>query len=256
MPLDRVLKVAIAAATEAGNHALKAFGRRHRIMTKKDSTPVTVVDRACEEILRRVLSHEFPEDGFCGEEFGLSRPGAGARWIIDPIDGTKSYIRGIPFWGTLLAREVDGRLTLGVVHLPAMNRLLWAVRGKGAFMNGRRLKVSTRGSLRGAYVAHGDVDLFVRHRALRRLTSVGRRGAILRSLGDCPAYMWVAGGHADAMIESEVAPWDVAAVKVIVEEAGGLFTDWNGRNSHMISNVVTSNSILHPKLLKLLKKSG
>jgi len=255
MPPDRVLKTAIKAATEAGNHALKAFGRRHRIMTKTDSTPVTVVDRECEEILRKILSREFPEDGFFGEEFGSSGKGAKARWILDPIDGTKAYIRGIPLWGTLLAREVLGKLTVGVIHLPAMGRLLWAVRGKGAFLDGRRMKVSATGNLWGAYIAHGDLDLFVRHRALKRLVSVARRGAVLRSLGDCPAYMWVAGGHADAMIESEVAPWDVAAPKIIMEEAGGSLTDWNGNDSHLITNVVTANRLLHPKLLKLLKKS-
>jgi histidinol phosphatase-like enzyme (inositol monophosphatase family) len=254
MPPDRVLKTAIKAAMEAGNHALKAFGLKHRIMTKADSTPVTVVDRECEEILRKILSREFPEDGFFGEEFGSSGPGARARWILDPIDGTKCYIRGIPLWGTLLAREVLGRLTVGVVHLPAMDRLLWAGRGTGAFMNGRRLKVTGQRNIRSAYIAHGDIDLFLQHRALKRLVSVAHQGAILRSLGDCPAYMWVAGGNADAMIESEVAPWDVAAPKIILEEAGGTLTDWNGNDSHLITNVVAANRLLHPKLLKLLKQ--
>ena len=247
------MRVAIDAVTRAGDHAQRVFGRRHRIMVKADSTPVTAVDRACEEIARRVISRAFPADGFLGEEFGLTRAGSGTRWILDPIDGTKSYIRGIPYWGTLLARETAGKLDLGVMYLPVMGKLLWATRGGGAFMNKRRLRTSPRLSLRGALVLSGDFDLFVKHRALKRLAAVARRGTIVRGGGDCVAYMWLAGGHADAVVEPVVGPWDVAAPRIIVEEAGGVFTDWNGRNSHMIETVLAATGRLHKPLLSLLR---
>ncbi len=254
MPDDRALRVALDAAMRAGEHARKAFGKKHRITVKPDRSPVTAIDRTCEEIIRRIVSRAFPNDGFLGEEFGTTRTNAEARWILDPLDGTKSYIRGLPFWGTLLAREVRGRLTVGVMYMPVMDKLLWASRGGGAFLGKRRIRVSRHRRLRGAMILHGDFDAFVRHRAVRRQVAIARRGAIIRSLSDCQAYLWVASGAADAMIEPIVSPWDVAAPKIILEEAGGRFTNWQGKNSHMVTNVLATNGPLHAPLLALLKR--
>ena len=248
------LRIALRAADAAGAVALRSFGRKLRVMTKADRTPVTAIDRAAETTARRVIARAFPEDGFLGEEFGDTRPGAEARWIIDPIDGTKSYIRGIPFWGTLVAREVRGRITTGAVTLPALGYRMWAHRGRGAWLNGRRIRVSRHGTLRGAYLLNGDLDAFMKRGALPRIGAIAARSAIIRSLGDCGAYVWVAGGKADAMIEAAVSPWDVAALKVIIEEAGGRVTDWRGRDTHMISDIVASNGRLHAALLRRLKR--
>jgi len=239
----------------AGEYALRRQSRRIRVSIKSDSTPVTDVDRACEEIIRRTVSRAFPGDGFLGEEFGITRPDAGVRWILDPIDGTKSYIRGLPFWGTLLAREVDGRLTVGVINLPAMGKLIHASLGRGTFLGRTRLHVSRRRRIRGALILTGDYDNLVKHRAIGRLSAIVRRGATVRSLSDCQAYLWVAGGYADAMIEPVISPWDIAAPKIIVEEAGGRFTGWRGQDSYAVPNSIATNGHLHRSLGSLLKRS-
>lgn len=248
------LRTALAASRRAGAIALRAFGTRLVIETKADATPVTAIDRACEEAIRRTIHRAYPTDGFLGEEYGSTNPGAAIRWIIDPIDGTKGYLRGMPFWGNLIAREVRGRLDVGVVRLPALGQTLWAVRGGGAFLNGRRIRVSRTGSLRRAYLLNGDLEAFVSRRALPRLARIAQSVAVVRSLGDCAAYRWVASGHAEAVIEAALHPWDVAAIKIIIEEAGGKVTDWQGRDSHMIRNIVASNGRLHAQLLRLLKR--
>ncbi|MEK7476996.1 MAG: inositol monophosphatase family protein [Candidatus Coatesbacteria bacterium] len=247
------LAVALRAAGAAGAVAMRAFGRKVRVERKADDTPVTVFDRAAEEAARRVIARAFPSDGVLGEEHGATRTGADARWLIDPIDGTKSFIRGLPYWGTLVAREVRGRLTAGVIALPAMGRTIWAARGRGAFLNGRRVRVSRQGALRGACVLHADLDTFVRYRALGVFDGIARRGAIIKAIGDCPAYVWLGSGCVEAMIEPEVDPWDIAAPRIIIEEAGGRVTDWKGRNSGGIRNVLATNGRIHAALLKILR---
>ncbi len=251
---SRALRVALAAAEKSGAIAHRAFGTRLKVETKADHTPVTAIDRACEEAMRRTITRAFPQDGFLGEEYGSTNPGADIRWIIDPIDGTKGYLRGIPFWGCLIAREVRGWLDVGVIHLPALGHTLWAVRGRGAFLDGRRIRVSRVADLRRAYVLNGDLEAFVQRGALARLARIARRSAVVRSLGDCAAYRWVATGNAEAVIEASLHPWDVAAVKIIVEEAGGRVTDWRGRDSHLIDNIVASNGRLHRRVLSLLRR--
>ena len=252
-PAPGVLRVALAAIHRAGSIAQRAFGTRLRVEMKADATPVTAIDRAGEETIRRMITRAFPGDGFLGEEFGDTRPGAEHRWIIDPIDGTKSYIRGIPTWGCLLARETHGRVDLGILYLPPLRQTLWATRGGGAFLDGQRLRVSRQATLRGSYLMNGGLDAFRSRGALARLGRLAARSAIISSPGDCTAYRWVAGGHADAVIEAAISPWDIAALKVIIEEAGGRLTDWRGRDSHMISDVVASNGLLHPAVLKALR---
>lgn len=252
VPPTVALPVALAAARRAGRIALRAFGTRLVVETKADRTPVTAIDRAGERAIRRIITRTFPQDGFLGEEFGATGPARGVRWIIDPIDGTKSFIRGIPSWGTLVAREVDGRLDLGVLCLPALGHTLWAVRGGGAFLNGRRIRVSRTRRLGDASVLFGDLEAFEQRGATRRLLRIAGRCAVIRSPGDCIAYRWVAAGRAEAVIEAAISPWDIAALKVIVEEAGGRLTDWKGRDTHMISDVVATNGLLHAQLLRVL----
>lgn len=246
------LRTAIRAAQAAARVAMRAFGGPLVVETKADATPVTAIDRACEEAMRRVVRRDFPADGFLGEEFGARAGETEARWILDPIDGTKSYIRGMPFWGCMVAREVRGRVTAGAVALPALGRLIWAERGRGAWADGRRLRVSRRSTLDRAYVLCGGYETFVQHRAVHRMTALHRRGAVVRSPGDAPSYLWLAEGRADAVIEAGIAPWDIAAALVIVEEAGGRFTDWRGRPGFRIPNVLATNGRLHRPLQRLL----
>ncbi len=247
------LRVAIKAAQRAGAIALRGFGRKLKIEFKRDSTPVTAIDRACEEELRRIIGRAFPQDGFMGEEFGVEAGSSGNRWIIDPIDGTKSFIRGIPFWGVMVAREEEGRLNLGVIHFPALGRIMYAQKGCGAFLDRRRLRVSRVKSLHRCTILHGDLPCFVKTKTLAKLGRIARRVEAVRGYGDCWGYSWLCMGRAEAVIEAAMHPWDVAAPKVIVEEAGGRMTDWHGRDSYMIRNSLATNGRLHGALRKFLK---
>lgn len=225
--LDRVLASAIKAAHAAGRIAMRAWGGKLKIETKADLTPVTAIDRACEEAIRASLHRDFPGDGLLGEEFGGESGSGGARWIVDPIDGTKNFIRGGPFWGVLIAREEAGRLVAGVCWLPALNQLSWAARGRGAFLNRKRLRVRTA-PLAKSYVIHSPLGDFVRTKTLKRLARIATRCSVAGCLGESSPFLWVAQGHAQAMIEADIKPWDVAAPRIIVEEAGGRSTVWRG----------------------------
>jgi histidinol-phosphatase len=247
------LRVALQAARRAGAIALRGFGRKLKIERKKDSTPVTVVDRACEEELRRVIARSFPQDEFMGEEFGVARGRSGNRWIIDPIDGTKSFIRGIPFWGIMVAREEEGKLNLGVIYFPALEQTLYAQRGSGAFLDRRRLRVSRTRLLRDSTILHGDLPCFVKTGTLAKLSEIARRAEAVRGYSDCWGYSWLCQGRAEAVIEAAMHPWDVAAPKVIVEEAGGTMTDWRGKDSYAITNSLASNGRLHAALRRFLR---
>lgn len=254
MPPKRdALRVALLATRRAGIIALRGFGRKLKIERKRDSTPVTAIDRACEEELRRTIARSFPQDGFMGEEFGVARGSSGNRWIIDPIDGTKSFIRGIPFWGVMVAREEENRLNLGVIYFPALDQTLYAQRGSGAFLDRRRLRVSRIDSLRESTILHGDLPCFVKTGSLARLGRIARRAEAVRGYGDCWGYSWLCQGRSEAVIEAAMHPWDVAAPKVIVEEAGGRMTGWQGRDSYLIRNSLATNGRLHGALRRLLK---
>jgi len=265
---SRALKTALEAARKAGVVALKGFrgGSASRkagetsplrggfkVEYKSDSSPVTACDRASEKIIRQTLARAFPGDGFIGEEYGETRGTTGADWIIDPIDGTKNFIRGIPFWGSLIARAVGGKLVLGVMHLPALGETLWAVRGKGSFHNGKRIRVSRVNRLSKAFLTHGGLEYFVRDGDAPRLEKLAAASYIARSFGDCGAYAYVARGMTDAMLERGLKPWDAAAPKIIVEEAGGKFTDWSGRDDWRSPEVLATNGLIHSAMLKLLK---
>ncbi|MEK7765876.1 MAG: inositol monophosphatase family protein [bacterium] len=248
------LRTAIAAALKAGAVARRGFRGKFKVELKSDDTPVTAVDRACEEILRRDLMKAFPGDGLVGEEYGTERADAEAIWIVDPIDGTKSFIRGVPFWGNLIAREVRGKLTLGVMYLPALDELYVATRGGGAWHNRRRLRVSRVRRFADAQILHAPLEGLARRGALPALARIGKRARTMRGYGDCWAYTWLVKGSAEAMIETGLNPWDVAAVKIIVDEAGGRMTGWDGTDSWRIRDTLASNGHFHPPLLRLLRR--
>ena len=251
---SRALGVALEAARKAGIAALRGFHGRFRVEYKKDSSPVTAVDRACEEIIRRTITRAFPRDGFMGEEYGGTGNGAEAFWVIDPIDGTKNFIRGIPFWGSLIARVVRGKLALGVLDMPATGETLWAERGRGAWLGRKRIHVSRISSLGRAFITHGSLRNFVRDGDARKLERIAAKSATARSFGDCGAYALVARGMTDAMMERGVSPWDSAAPKIIIEEAGGRFTDWSGRDDWRSPTALATNGLVHRAILGILKR--
>ncbi len=250
--MDDTLSAAIDAAKAAGDIALHYFRTNLTVETKADRTPVTRADRECESRIVEILSARFPDIGFLGEEHG-ERPGKrNARWIVDPIDGTKNFIRGIPFFATLIALEEDGEVTAGVMYAPATNDLLYAHTGQGAFANGKRVQVSDVSALDHAMLVHGGLkDLKVRPcwpAFLRLVDGTARQ----RGFGDALGHSVVICGQAEVVLEPEIKPWDVAASKIIVTEAGGRFSDFAGSPSIYTGSAVISNGLVHQAVLDIL----
>jgi histidinol-phosphatase len=214
------------------------------VRTKIDRTPVSEADEAVERAIRERLERERPDDGIVGEEFGV-RAGSGRRWIIDPLDATKNYVRGIPVFATLIA--LDGQI--GVVSAPALGRRWWAARGEGAFCNGRAIRVSAIVEINDAQLCYDDLPGFERFGLGKPFLNLLRRCLRSRGFGDFWSHMLVAEGAAEIAIEPEVAHWDMAAVQVIVEEAGGRFTNLPGERRADGGSGVSTNGLLHDAVL-------
>jgi len=239
------LALALQLADAADAISLPYFRSGLPIETKLDLTPVTEADRAVETELRRMLTVERPGDAILGEEQGVSSAGGKRRWILDPIDGTRSYARGIPTWATLIALEEPGNVCLGVVSAPALGRRWWAERGGGAFANGEQVSVSTIARVEDAVLCL-PLD--------GRLSEIAARAWHARGLGDFWGHMLVAEGAVDGTVDGAfgLGEWDLAAVEVIVEEAGGRFSDLSGARRIDSGTAITSNGLLHDELLAAL----
>jgi histidinol-phosphatase len=219
------------------------------VRTKIDMTPVSEADEACERALREILAHERPDDGILGEEYGTSGT-QDRRWIIDPIDGTKNYVRGIPVWATLIGLVEGDRVVAGAVSAPAMGRRWWAARGEGAFANGRKIHASRITTLDEAHIAYDSVTDFDKHGSTDAFLKLMRQCTRARGFGDFWIHMLVAEGAIEIGIEPAVAAWDMAAIQVIVEEAGGRFTDLQGRARYDGGSGVSTNGALHDVVLE------
>lgn len=253
--LEGMLEFAVDAATRAGQLTLQHYQRDFATEIKADATPVTVADRKAETTIRALIEARFPDDGIVGEEFGAIRPAASRRWIIDPIDGTRSYVRGVPLYGVLIALEEGDTVLLGVAHFPALRETVSAARGLGCCWNGRRTRVSGVARLDEALVLTTDVEKMEQlghGRAWDRLRS---RAGTVRTWGDCYGHILVATGRAEAMLDPVLAPWDVAALFPIVEEAGGVFTDWNGNRTHRGGSGIATNAAVAAEVRAVLMGS-
>jgi histidinol-phosphatase len=238
--LSADLDLAFRLASAADAISLPRFRSGLAIETKPDSTPVTEADRAVESELRRILADERPGDAVLGEEEGAAGDAA-RRWIVDPIDGTRNYARGIPVWATLVALEVEGVVRLGVVSAPALGERWWAERGAGAFKNGERIRVSSVSAVEDAVLSFAIEN---------EVPAIARRAWHARGFGDFWGYMLVAEGAVDGMIDADgVSEWDLAAMQVIVEEAGGRFSDRSGVARIDGGSAIASNGLLHETLL-------
>jgi histidinol-phosphatase len=238
------LALALELADAADDISLGRF-RAHDLVveTKPDRTPVTEADRAVEEAIRERVAAGRPDDALLGEEFGV-RGGGGRRWIVDPVDGTRNYSRGVPVWATLIALEEDGEVTVGVVSAPALGRRWWAERGGGAYANGARVEVS-----RVARVEDAAISFALEN----ELSELVARCWHPRGYGDFWAHMLVAEGALDAAVDAiGVSEWDLAAVQVVVEEAGGRFTDRAGAPRIDTRSAISSNGLLHDAVLEAL----
>lgn len=251
--LRDLLEIAVDLAEEAGKITREYFQGRIDVETKPDSSPVTIADREAEAHIRQTIESRFPDDGIVGEEFGEIRTGARRRWIIDPIDGTFSFVRGVPLYGVLIGVEQDDDPVLGVIHLPALNETAAAARGEGCHWLGQRARVSTTSELSDALWLATDLDFETGVASSGALARVVRAAGLGRTWGDCYGYVLVATGRADVMIDPRMHVWDCAPLLPIVEEADGRFTDWQGRRTIRGGNAVATNGMLHDKVLKLLQ---
>lgn len=228
-----------------------------RIDTKPDLTPVTDADRAVEADVRQVLARERPDDSILGEEFGGATTFTGRQWVIDPIDGTKNFVRGVPVWATLIALLEDGVPTVGVVSAPALQRRWWAARGQGAFaaVDGgerRRLSVSAVAELGSASLSFSSLSGWAQHGSRERFIALTDAVWRVRAYGDFLSYCLVAEGAVDIAAEPEVSVWDLAALDILVREAGGQFTSLDGAPGPHGGSAVATNGLLHRDVLSRL----
>jgi histidinol-phosphatase len=225
----------------AGEIALGYYKTSLAVESKEDGSPVTIADRSAEQAARAWIESHFPNEGILGEEFGVARPDARRRWVLDPIDGTKTFVRGVPLWGTLVGLCEGEDVLAGAAYFPALGEMLAASRGAGCWWNGSRCRVSSLTSLREATVLTTDERFAGDSGHLAGWRNLARRAAVSRTWGDCYGYLLVATGRAEVMVDGLVSPWDAAALMPIVEEAGGVFTDWKGTRTAFGGSSVATN---------------
>jgi len=245
-------EIAVTAAREAGQLALGYFDANVKIEWKRDESPVTVADREAEQLLRATLLRAFPNDGFLGEEFGDSPGTSGFRWIIDPIDGTRNFVRNIPLWGTLVGLTHHGEAIAGVVEVPALGHSYRAIRGEGAFRGERRLRVSDVSDLGKSTMFYTNLSWFERAGRRDDFLKLAQSVQTQRGYGDFYGHVLVAQGSGDVMVEHGVHIWDVAALQPIVEEAGGRFSNWDDGCDLTRPDVIVTNGRLHQDVLRIL----
>lgn len=249
-PIDQAtLDAAVALLREAGDRTLRWF-RAHdlEVVRKADGTPVTAADRDAERFLRERLAEAYPDDGLLGEEEGPVAGTSGRRWILDPIDGTKAFTCGVPLYSNLLALEDEHGIAIGVVNLPALGETVWAGRGLGCWSEQGRATVSEQPTLAGAYVMSSSFS----HWPAGRAAALEAAGSVLRTWGDGYGYALVATGRVAAMVDPVVEPYDVGPMPVLLNEAGGRFTDITGADTIEGGSGVGSNGLVHDELLAVL----
>ncbi len=246
--IERALGVMEEAARAAGEIALRYYRDGFDVVTKADQTPVTQADREAEQAIVGMLRRAFPDVGVLGEEFG-AQGDRDRRFIIDPIDGTKNFVRRIPVWATLIGYEERGEVVAGVMFNPATGQLFSARRGGGAFLGGRRVHVSEIADLGRAQLIHAGLGILRasgRWDNFVRLVDTTDRQ---RGFGDFMGYALVAEGKSEIYLEADLKPWDLAACKIVIEEAGGRFTDWRGERRADGGDAIASNGLLHDEVL-------
>ena len=243
-PGGDLLQAVIELAQLTGAAALRHAGEALKVETKGDGSPVTRADREAETAARAWLEARFPQDGILGEEFGAIRPDAARQWLVDPVDGTRSFVRGVPLWAALVAVRQGDQVIAGAASFPALGENVAAARGAGAWWNGRPCAVSDVANLAEAAVLTTDERFAAapeRRSAWERLAA---SAGLSRSWGDAYGYLLVASGRAEAMLDGRAEGWDLAPFAVIIEEAGGVFTDWAGRPTPFGGDAIATNAAL------------
>ncbi len=253
------LNLAVAAAREAGQLTLRFFQREDLAVERKaDNSPVTAADKQAEQLLRRRIQDAFPDDGILGEEFGEETGTSGFRWILDPIDGTKSFICGVPLYGTLIGVERSGASVVGVIYIPGLDECVYAASGGGAWYTQgsaapRAAHVSQRDRLSDAVFLTSQLDSFYPRGAHQAYLELERAAYITRMWGDCYGYLLVATGRADVMVDPIMNVWDAAALQPVLQEAGGVYTDWSGRPTIHGGEGIGCNRLLLDQVLAITR---
>lgn len=248
--LERLLSFAVELARGAGEITLKYFRSSLTPEQKADGSFVTQADREAESFIRARLEENFPSDAILGEEEGARAGTSGRQWIIDPLDGTYSFVHGVPLYGVLIGLEIEDEVCLGIVNLPALNEIIYAARRVGCFLNSARTRVSSTRRLEDALLLSTDFGTCERYGFGRAAEALQRRAGARRTWGDCYGHVLVATGRADVMLDPVMNIWDCAPLLPIMEEAGGTFTDWRGSRTIRGGNAISTNGALFDEVMK------
>ena len=243
-PSGSLLDAASELARLTGATALKHYRSTLTVDRKQDGSPVTVADREGERVAREWIAKRFPTDGILGEEFGEARGASGRTWVLDPVDGTKTFVRGVPLWGSLVALVEGDTVLAGAASFPAVDEHLSAAAGAGCWHNGARCRVSAVQEIANATVLTSEVGRFATPERRRSWDSLAEAARISRTWGDCYGYLLVATGRAEVMVDIGLNPWDIACFLPIIREAGGVITDLDGRGEGMIETAIATNAAL------------
>ncbi len=248
--LKDLLEVAVEAGYAAGRRTLAYFNNGTPVDWKSDNTPVTQADREAESIIRAKILKHFPDHSILGEEEGSVVGHPDYKWVVDPIDGTKSFIHGAPLYGVMIGVEIKGVTRVGLIYLPALDEMVHAADGMGCWTNGRRARVSTVKSLSEATLLVGSPFRSVTD--LPAFSTLVDKTRLNRGWGDCYAYAMVATGRAEIAVDTRMAPWDAGPLPVILSEAGGRFSDFKNNVSIYSNQGVATNGLLHDEVIKIL----
>ena len=238
----------------AGSNAMAYFRRQLDTEIKQDGSPVTIADKSSERLVREWVERRFPSDGVLGEEYGTRNPNAKRRWIVDPIDGTKAFIRGIPFWGSLVAVVEGDTVIAGAASFPALDETLVAGAGEGCWWNESKCTVSSVANVTEATVLTTDIAFKENPDKQKGWLALADAAAISRTWGDCVGYLLVATGRAEVMTDPVISAWDVAALMPAITEAGGVFTDWSGKPTAFGKSAIATNSALAVESRRILNQ--
>lgn len=251
-----ILAAARQFAAEAGDITLQYFGGVVDSEAKGDGSPVTIADREAEQHIRKRVAERFPDHGVLGEEFPPTNEGARVRWILDPIDGTRSFMRGVPLYGVLVGVEVDGEPVVGVAHFPPLGEMISAAKGMGCFLNENPCAVSTVDTLERSLVTTTDVERILSRPEGAGWRTLQQRSDFSRTWGDCYGHILVATGRAEVHVDPLLSSWDAGPLLTIVEEAGGRFTTLGGEATIHGGSGISTNGLLHDEVLRTLRGEG
>lgn len=250
--LDRYLQAAIAAAQDAGRVTLRYFRNETQASFKADGSPVTQADLEAEQLIRERLQRDLPGHDIIGEEHGEDLSGSSFRWYVDPIDGTKAFVRGVPSYAVLLGLEIDGRIEAGVAHFPALGETLWARNGSGTFLNGRRVQVAQTRQLSEATLAFTDVGNFRPHGRQEAFERLIQATQVRAGWSDAYGHSLVASGRIELMLDPAMSAWDCGPFPVLLREAGGYFGSWSGQEGIHHQEAISTTATLFDEVLKVI----